>query len=56
MKKPSIAVIGSGYWGKNLVRNYYYLDVLKVICDKDEERLELFSKQYPGIETCMAAP
>ena len=28
-----IAVIGAGYWGKNLVRNFSELDVLKTICD-----------------------
>jgi UDP-2-acetamido-3-amino-2,3-dideoxy-glucuronate N-acetyltransferase len=30
----SIAVIGSGYWGKNLVRNFHQLGVLKTICGK----------------------
>ena len=54
MKKPYVAVIGSGYWGKNLVRNYHQLGALKLICDKDEARLELFSQQYPEIETCVA--
>ena len=33
-KQPNIAVIGSGYWGKNLVRNYHELGALKLICDK----------------------
>jgi len=49
-----IAVIGSGYWGKNLVRNYHELGVLKVICDKNETLLDGFKEQYPGIEVCMA--
>lgn len=31
-----IAVIGSGYCGESLVRNYHELGVLKLICDKDE--------------------
>jgi predicted dehydrogenase/acetyltransferase-like isoleucine patch superfamily enzyme len=53
-ENKALAVIGSGYWGKNLVRNYYQLDALKLICDKDETKLELFSKQYPEVETCMA--
>ena len=30
-KRPSIAVIGSGYWGKNLIRNYHRIGVLKLI-------------------------
>lgn len=49
-----IAVIGSGYWGKNLVRNYYELGMLKLICDKNETVLEGFKKQYPEIDTCFA--
>ena len=26
-----VAVIGAGYWGKNLIRNFYQLGVLKTI-------------------------
>jgi hypothetical protein len=29
---PPIAVIGAGYWGKNLVRNWYQLGALRAIC------------------------
>lgn len=53
-RSPSIAVIGSGYWGKNLVRNFAHLGALKLICDKNETVLDDFKKQYPGVETCMA--
>ena len=49
-----IAVIGSGYWGKNLVRNYHALGALKLICDKNETVLQGFREQYPDVETCMA--
>jgi UDP-2-acetamido-3-amino-2,3-dideoxy-glucuronate N-acetyltransferase len=49
-----VAVIGSGYWGKNLVRNYYELKALKLICDKNESLLASFKAQYDGIDTCMA--
>ena len=51
---PSIAVIGSGYWGKNLVRNYHQIGALKLICDKREEVLAQFKSQYPDVDTCMA--
>lgn len=51
---PSIAVIGSGYWGKNLVRNYQQLGVLKLICDKSETILADLNDQYPDVETCLA--
>lgn len=51
---PSIAVIGTGYWGKNLVRNFYQLGVLKLLCDKNETVLKKFQSDYPGLESCMA--
>jgi len=49
-----VAVIGSGYWGKNLVRNYYEMGNLRVICDKNEDVLAAFQEQYPGVEVCLA--
>jgi len=52
-KETSIAVIGSGYWGKNLVRNFYQLGVLKLICDKNESILNQFKKEYTDVETCL---
>jgi UDP-2-acetamido-3-amino-2,3-dideoxy-glucuronate N-acetyltransferase len=54
MNQKCIAVIGSGYWGKNLVRNYHELGALKLICDKNETVLAGFKKQYPGVDTCLA--
>ncbi|MCB2146677.1 MAG: Gfo/Idh/MocA family oxidoreductase, partial [Deltaproteobacteria bacterium] len=51
---PSIAVIGSGYWGKNLIRNYHEIGSLKLICDKNETVLEAFKAQYAGVDTCLA--
>ena len=33
--KPGIAVVGMGYWGKNLVRNFHELGALRVLCDSD---------------------
>ena len=30
---PSVAVIGCGYWGKNIVRNFYQLGALHTVCD-----------------------
>jgi len=50
--KPSVAVIGSGYWGKNLVRNYQQLGALRLICDKNETILTNLNDQYPDVETC----
>jgi predicted dehydrogenase len=36
VKKPRIAVLGCGYWGQNLVRNFEQLGVLKMVCDPAE--------------------
>ena len=54
-KGPRVAVIGSGYWGTNLIRNHYDIGSLKLICDKNETTLETFRAQYPGLDTCLAA-
>ena len=51
---PSVAVVGSGYWGKNLIRNFHNLGALKLICEKNNTLLDTFREQYPGIETCLA--
>lgn len=32
---PFIALAGLGYWGKNLLRNFYELGVLHTACDAD---------------------
>jgi predicted dehydrogenase/acetyltransferase-like isoleucine patch superfamily enzyme len=49
-----VAVVGSGYWGKNLVRNFYELGVLKLVCDKNETLREQFKEQYPELDVCSA--
>ena len=51
---PTVAVVGSGYWGKNLVRNFDQLGALKLICDKNEMILEKFKEDYPSVEVCLA--
>lgn len=45
----SVAVVGCGYWGKNLVRNFAQLGALQVVCDSDNAALERMASQYPGI-------
>ncbi len=52
--QPNIAVIGSGYWGKNLVRNYHDLGALRLICDNNQSVLTAFQEQYPDVNTCLA--
>ncbi len=48
-----IAIIGYGYWGPNLVRNFSGVSNSKVewVIDLRTERLEIIKKQYPNIKT-----
>lgn len=41
-----VAVIGCGYWGKNLVRNFANLGGLGAVCDPNPETAQSFAKQY----------
>ncbi len=47
----NIAVIGCGYWGKNLVRNFDELEALHTICDTRTEILQQFALRYPRVNT-----
>ena len=48
----NMAVIGCGYWGPNLIRNFHGLpDVeLKTIADLDRARLDHVGKLYPHVQ------
>jgi UDP-2-acetamido-3-amino-2,3-dideoxy-glucuronate N-acetyltransferase len=49
---PRIAVVGSGYWGRNLVRNFHELGALAAVVESDEGRLAAIRRQYgPSIQT-----
>jgi predicted dehydrogenase len=53
MKKPvTVGVLGCGYWGPLLVRNFRSLPDcrLKAVCDLNTERLKHISTLYPDIE------
>ena len=43
---PKIALIGLGYWGKNLARNLYDLKVLNGICDNNVDNLDKYISIY----------
>jgi len=47
----NIAVVGCGYWGKNLVRNFAELGALHTVCDADFQNLENFKSLYPQVNT-----
>lgn len=48
----SVAVVGNGYWGKNLVRNFFQLGALRTVCDGNAALLSEARTKYPTIETC----
>jgi UDP-2-acetamido-3-amino-2,3-dideoxy-glucuronate N-acetyltransferase len=48
---PKLAVVGNGYWGRNLVRNFHALGVLKYVCDSRAEALQEAKAQF-DVATC----
>lgn len=48
-----VAVIGFGYWGPNLVRNFSASEKTDIVavCDLSEKRLGLAKRQYPAVRT-----
>ena len=51
MSGPGVAVVGCGYWGRNLVRNFAQLRALGWICDANEQALQAQSRLYPEART-----
>jgi len=49
----NIGVIGYGYWGPNLVRNFSELSGVTVagVADLNPKRLDMVQKRYPGVST-----
>jgi predicted dehydrogenase len=49
----NVVVVGAGYWGKNLVRNFATAPRcrLKYVCDLNEELLLRQKKNFPFVET-----
>ena len=45
----NVAVVGCGYWGKNLVRNFAQLRALRWICDTNETALQAQAQLYPDV-------
>ena len=52
-----VGVIGYGYWGPNLVRNFSSLENAKVVkvCDRSPAALKRLLKAYPNIEAVSSA-
>lgn len=48
----NIGIIGCGYWGPNLVRNFSALDDVNVVAVSDlrQERLDFISRRFPNVK------
>jgi len=48
----NIGVIGYGYWGPNIVRNFHTVDLccVKRVCDTNPKSLDRARKSFPGVE------
>lgn len=48
-----LAVIGAGYWGPNLIRNFSQIPGARVayVCDLDPTKLAPLANQYPALKT-----
>src|SRR5215470_12735381 len=46
-----VAVVGAGYWGPNLIRNFAACSAaeLVAVCDRDAARLAQVLRNYPGV-------
>ncbi len=53
MNRITVGVIGCGYWGPNLLRNFVENEAaqLRWMCDRDEKRLQTVGRRYPFAET-----
>jgi len=48
-RSGNICVVGCGYWGKNLIRNFSAMGHLKAICDSNLDALAALATQYSGV-------
>ncbi|HEY1576213.1 MAG TPA: Gfo/Idh/MocA family oxidoreductase [Terracidiphilus sp.] len=49
MQEPIVAVVGGGYWGKNLIRNFAELGALHTVCDSSPGVEANFRAKYPAL-------
>ena len=52
-KMNNVAIVGFGYWGPNIARNFYNHPTceLKYICDLNDNNLKRAEELYPDIES-----
>src|SRR5919201_2397460 len=49
----TLAIVGVGYWGPNIVRNAQELDGVELtcVCDSDPRALKAMHRRYPAVRT-----
>jgi UDP-2-acetamido-3-amino-2,3-dideoxy-glucuronate N-acetyltransferase len=47
--RPTLALIGAGYWGKNLARNFHGLGALHTLCDSHQPTLDAYGADYAQV-------
>lgn len=47
-----LALIGAGYWGKNLARNFNAIGALHTLCDASDEILSSYGPDYAQVKRC----
>ena len=54
-RKLKVGVVGCGYWGPNLIRNFRSLPAcqLKIMCDLSQKRLVHLKTLYPEVQRAM---
>ncbi|RJQ14847.1 gfo/Idh/MocA family oxidoreductase [Candidatus Parcubacteria bacterium] len=49
--KPTVAIVGIGRWGKNLIREFDKLTKISACCNRgNKQEIEWMKKNYPGIK------
>jgi predicted dehydrogenase len=53
MRSVKVGVIGCGYWGPNLIRNFEEIPNadLRMVCDLNRGRLDHIQSRYPSVQT-----
>ena len=52
MTKITLGLIGAGYWGRNLLRNFEALGVIQIVGEANKTLQTEHQKKYPDIEFC----
>ena len=45
----NLGLVGGGYWGKNLIRDFNEQGTLHTICEINDESIEKYRNQYPDV-------